>query len=82
MQRALPDFPGDLAALGPGYPGAIRYWEPRSIHATSLSFAFFRRLFVDLADRTSPPGWGALIPGLRTSRRTRPEARATVPVRA
>ena len=61
MLRAVPDFPDNLRDLGPEYPDAVRFWEPRSINATGLSFAFWRKLFLErpLADR--PPVWEELF---------------------
>ncbi len=65
MLRALPRFPASLADLGAGHPDAVRFWEPRSVQASSLSFAFFRRLFFEpeAAWRDRPPTWEELIPG-------------------
>jgi hypothetical protein len=71
MQRALPGFPGSLGRLGASYPSAIRYWEPRSIHAMALSFEFMHRIICE-RHAAAPPTWAELIPGFVFGKRHGP----------
>ena len=61
MLRAVPDFPECLRDLGPGYPEAVRFWEPRSINATGLGFALWRKIFLDRSMAQRPPVWDELF---------------------
>ena len=61
MLRAVPDFPTNLSDIGPEYPAAVRFWEPRSINATGLGFAFWRRMFLERPLPKQPPTWDELL---------------------
>lgn len=60
MLSTLPSFPRDTERYGPGYAEAIRYWEPRSILASTLSVRLWERMFVELPPSTEPPTWSRL----------------------
>ena len=61
MLRSLPDFPDSFGKLGPGYRKAVRFWEPRSIHATGLSLAFWQKIFLDMPISDRAPTWDELL---------------------
>ncbi|MCA9668840.1 MAG: 7-cyano-7-deazaguanine synthase [Myxococcales bacterium] len=60
MLRAVPRFPDIGVDDSAAYRAALLDWEPRSILASSLSFAFWRRLFVERALEPRPPTWPEL----------------------
>ena len=61
MLRALGRFPDDMATLGPGYPDAVRFWEPRSIQASCLSFWLWHEMFVRRPVQPRPFTWPQLL---------------------
>ncbi len=74
MLRALPSFPRSFADLGPRHVEAVRFWEPRSILASALGFAFWRELFEHREPTVTPPTWDDLIVGGRDVARVSPGA--------
>ena len=60
MLSVLPTFPRDTDRYGPNYAEAIRYWEPRSILASSLALRLWERMFVELPVSSQPPTWSSL----------------------
>jgi hypothetical protein len=68
MLRAVPDFPENLRDISPEYPDAVRFWEPKSINATGLAFAFWRRMFLERPLSTQPPTWDELLAQPRPAR--------------
>lgn len=62
MLHAVPDFPENLRDIDRGYPDAVRFWEPRSINATGLGFAFWRKIFLERSLANEPPVWEELFP--------------------
>jgi asparagine synthetase B (glutamine-hydrolysing) len=60
MLEALRGFPDDAERYGPGYARAIRWWEPRSILATSLAMRLWERMFIERSPGSAPPTWEEL----------------------
>lgn len=60
MIRALPHYPGDLAAHDPRLPDLVEWWEPRSIQANCLSQRLWLEMFAAQPPSAEPLTWAQL----------------------